>query len=576
MGKYELTTRQRLWILKSDLDADYMSFEKQYKDLNDFFLPSRGRFCVSTDSNRGDRRNHKIINNVGYLASRTLEAGMQAGMTSAARLWHRLGTPDSTLSEYGSVREWLDLVNLRIETYFGRSNLYQVLPTAYGDLGVFGTAAIFMDSDWESVFTFQSFPLGSYRIAKDRRGRVNVFYREFRMTVRQIIDTFGREDGKNGKPDWSIFSQRIRDLYERGNYEQWIEVCHVIEPNERHRPGNPFSWAKKFVSRYYERDCAEHEQEKYLRQKGYDFFPVLVPRWRVTGQDVYATDCPGMAALGDNKQLQASEKRHAQAVDKMTNPALLGSPGLKNSRVSLLSGDITYKSDDNDKLEPLHEVRLDLSHLTEKIEKLEDQINKAFFVDVFLPILENPRADRTATEVNQIKDERMLAMGPVLEQLNQDVLDPLIDNAFLLLHEAGLIPPAPEEIRGQELKVEYVSVLAQAQKLAGIGGMERLLSTATALNQIAPNTLAKVDWNEYVDQYADSLGISPKIIRSDEKVAELMNAQTAAAEKQQTIENIGQVAGAARDLAGADLESDSALSRLIGQSRAGQLTPTSV
>ena len=62
-----------------------------------------------------------------------------------------------------------------------------------------------LEEDSESVIITQSFPIGSYFIAKDHRGRVNTFFREFRMTVRQLVDKFGTEDGATGKPDWSKF-----------------------------------------------------------------------------------------------------------------------------------------------------------------------------------------------------------------------------------------------------------------------------------------------------------------------------------------------------------------------------------
>lgn len=560
-------------MLKADLDADYRTFESQYKDLNDYFLPSRGRFILQNDSNKGDRRNHKIIDNTGYLASRTLAAGMQAGMTSPTRPWFRLSTPDPALAEFGPVREWLDLVRQRMNTYFLRSNLYNVLPTAYGDLGVFGTAAIFMDKDMETVSRFQSFPIGSYRIAKDHRGRVNVFYREFRMTVRQLVNTFGRKDS-GGNVDWSYFSRQVKELYEKANYETWIEVAHVIQPNEEYDSKKLGSKYKRFQSCYFELNCSKNEQDSYLREAGYDYFPVLVPRWQATGQDAYATDCPGMASIGDNKQLQASEKRRAQAIDKMVNPPLKASSNLKNSKMSLQSGDLNWLEDMNDKIEAVHEIRLDLSHLNLSMEELRSRINKAFFVDVFLPVLQNPDHERTATEINQIKDERMLAMGPVLEQMNQDVLDPLIDNQFLLMVEAGFIPPAPEELQGMPLKVEQVSVMAEAQKLVGIGGMDRLLNLASIISKVDPSALNKLDLHQFIDEYADALGVSPKIVRSDDKVEEIMGAQAAAAQKESQVQAIGELSSAARNLSQTDMENDSALTRLVNEANAGALTQT--
>lgn len=572
--EYFLSKRQQYEDLRAQLDTDYKSFEPQYRDLNDYFLPTRGRFILSQDSNRGDRRNHKIYDPTGYLSARTLASGMQAGVTSPARPWKRLTTPDPELAEFGPVREWLDVVNQRMSTYFLRSNLYNVLPTAYGDLGVFGTAAIFMDKDAENVSNFMSYPIGSFRIAKDFRGRVNVFHREFRMTVRQLIDHFGRQN-EYGRPDWSIFSENVKKLYNRGQYETWVDVCHLIHPNPDYNPKKLEARFKKFKSCYYEKAAGDPKgkEDIFLRESGYDYFPVLVPRWQVTGMDVYGTDCPGMVAIGDNKQLQHGERRAAQAIDKMINPPMKASSGLKTTKASIVSGDITYLEDMNDRFEAAHEIRLDLSHLNAKQGEVRERIRRAFFEDLFLMLATSDRRDYTATEIMERKEEKLLALGPVLEQLNQDVLDPLIDNQFLLMQEAGLIPEAPQEIEGEQLKVEYLSIMAQAQKLVGIGGMDRLLGTLIQTAGVDPSVLKKFDTHQFIDEYADALGTPSRVIRSDEKVEELIKMEQEAAAKQAGLQNLTELSTAAKNLSQADMEKDSALSRLTSQANAGQLVP---
>lgn len=571
-----LTKRQRYEDLKSQLDTDYNSFRPQYMELNDYFLPTRGRFNLSMDSNRGDKRNNKIIDPTGYMAGRTLSSGMQAGVTSPARPWKRLTTPDPDLAEFGPVREWLDLVDQRMNTFFLRSNLYSVLPVAYGDLGVFGTAAVFMDKDAKNVANYMSLPLGSYRIARNYRGQVNVFYREYRMTVRQVISHFGRKDMESGQPDWSAFSTTVRNLYNRGQYEEWVNIAWVIEPNEYFDPRMLHSKFKQFSSCWYEKDSMEMNgsEHKFLRESGYDYFPILVPRWQVTGQDVYGTDCPGMISLGDNKQLQHGEKRGAQAIDKMINPPMNASGSLKKSGKSIVSGDVTYLEDPNDKFTPSHEVRIDINHLTGKQEEIRGRINKAFYVDVFLPVLNDKRDQRaSAAEIHQIGEERLLEVGPVLERLNVDLLDPLVDNKFLLMNEAGYIPEAPEELRGSPLKVQYISIMAEAQKVIGVSGLERILDMTTRAMAVDATVVNKLDVHEWLDQAADALGVTPRVLRADDKVQEIMAAQAKSQAASQNVAQAGELAGAAQKLSQTDMGNDSMLSRLLEQAKAGQLAP---
>jgi hypothetical protein len=222
--------RKRYELLYAQLKNERSSFDAHWKELGDYVLPRRPRFSL-TDVNRGDRRNRNIIDSTASLAVRTLRSGMMSGVTSPARPWFRLTTPDPGLSDQGSVKEWLHLVTQRMSTVFLKSNLYNTLPIVYGDLGVFGTAAMYVEEDFDDVIRTSSFPIGSYMISKDYRGKINLFIREFRMTVRQLVEQFGSKL-PNGTIDWSNFSQTVKNQWLNGNTEMWIDVIHVISPNE--------------------------------------------------------------------------------------------------------------------------------------------------------------------------------------------------------------------------------------------------------------------------------------------------------------------------------------------------------
>jgi len=132
-----------------------------------------------------------------------------------------------------------------------------------------------------------------------------------------------------------------------------------------------------------------------------------------------------------------------------------------------------------------------------------------------------------------------LALGPVLEQLNQDLLDPLIDVCFAMMFDEGMIAPPPDELSGMNLKVEYISIMAQAQKLVGLSGVERFANFAGNIAGVDQRVLDKINGDQLIDVYGDLTSIPPGIVRSDEDVAEIRKqraeAQAAAqrAEQQQ-------------------------------------------
>jgi hypothetical protein len=564
------------------LELERSTFISHWRELGENILPRRPRFLV-TDTNKGDRRNQKIINSTASLAARTLRSGMMGGITSPARPWFKLSTADEDLADFNPVKAWLYDVSNRMSTVFLRSNLYNMLPVVYGDLGVFSTAPMSIEEDFKNVIRCQSFPVGSYVIAKDYAGRINTFGRTFRLTVRQLVEQFGIINDKSNRVDWSNISEHAKDLYERGNYEAWIEVRHLISPNPAFDSKKSQSKFKKFRSVYFERGTSSSsaaanymsDGDTVLRESGYDYFPILCPRWEVTGEDVYGTDCPGMSALGDIKALQLYERKKAQAIEKMINPAMVAPASMKGQRNSILPGDITFMPEGRgqDEFRPAHNVNLDVNHVIGAVREHEDRIKRCFYEDLFLMLADSDRRQITATEIDERKEEKLLALGPVLEQVNQDLLDPLIDNTFDMMMKKNLLPKPPPELQGQPLRVEYVSVMAQAQKMIGLSSVDHFNQFVGQMSQISPDVRTKINFDEVVNVYGNLTGIPPKIIRSDED-AQAMRAQQQQAQAQaQQAQVAAQQAQSARNLSLAKTDEPSALTQLMEQSQAGQLAP---
>jgi hypothetical protein len=523
-----ITKRQRYQKLWAQLDTDRQSFFTHWKDLNDYIMPRRGRFLI-TDRNRGDRRAKNIIDSTATMAARTMSSGMMSGMTSPARPWKRLTTPDPDLAEYASVKDWLHQVNQRMDTIFLRSNWYMVLPNLYYDLGIFGTAAMIMEEDPKDLIRNTVFPIGSYMLGNDYRGEVRVFMREFGMTVRQIVEKFVDRADYDNPSSWSNISDRVKTLWTNRKTEDWIDVVHAVTINDDYDVTKLDAKYKPYSDCYYEK--ASVDQDIFLRESGFDEYPILAPRWSVTGEDTYGTDCPGMTTLGDIRQLQLGEKKSLQAIEKMINPPLVGPPSLRNFKVTELPGDISYVTESQfSQLRPLHEISPKVQDLEYKQDQVRQRIKRGFYEDLFLMLAySDPTASKqpvTAAEIAERHDEKLLALGPVLQQVEQALLKPAIDRVFAVMVRAGDIPEPPKELEGVTLKVEFISIMAQAQKMVGLSGLERFsgyviqIASAQAAAPESP-IWDKFDADESVDQYGDMMGVPPKVVVPDEQVQQV-------------------------------------------------------
>lgn len=505
------TLKEQLTKQLGMLEQERTTFEPHWRELSDFIIPRGSRFLTS-EANRGDRRNNKIVDPTATMANRTLSSGMMSGITSPARPWFKLATPDPEMMDYGPVKLWLETVQNRMNDMFNKSNLYQSLPIIYSSLGTFGTGALAVLEDDEDVIRTMPFPVGSYYIANSPRLSVDTCFRKFSMTVRQLVREFGLNS----------VSSSTKSAFENGTYEKWVDVVHAVYPNMNRETGKMNAKNKAFRSVYFE---VGGDNDKVLRESGYDEFPIMAPRWEVNGEDVYGSSCPGMIALGQVKALQLEQRRKAQQIDKQTNPPMIGPTSLKTQRVSLLPGDITYVDQVTgaEGLRPAYMVNPNLGDLLGDIQDTRKLINSAYFVDLFM-MLQNVNTRSMPVEaVIEMKEEKLLMLGPVLERLNDEFLDPLIDRAFSMMARKNMLPPPPEEMQGMPLRIEYISVMAQAQKAIGLSSLERFVGFVGNLANAKPEALDKLDVDQAIDNYAVMSGVSPTVVVPQEQAQQTRN-----------------------------------------------------
>lgn len=536
---------KRLAALKSERS----SFITAWMELSDNHLSHRGRFLTS-DRNKGSRHNNKQINNKSRLAARTLASGMMAGITSPARPWFRLSTSNPQLKEIAAVKEWLHQAQVTMYEVFAQSNFYNSIHSLYVELGVFATAPMGIYDDFENVIHCQTYTVGSYMLAANGKNEVDTLYREYERSVAQLVKQFGIDNVSNA----------VKKQWESGNTEQWVKIVHIIEPNDDRDRMSPMAKDMPFRSVYYEIGSETEREDKFLKRSGFKTFPIVAPRWEITGEDIYGTDCPGMMALGDTKALQLAERRSFQAVDKMLNPPLQGPVSLR-SKVgdSLRSGEIVWVPQASQGLKSIYDFRPDIPAIEAKIAQAENRISRAFYEDLFLMLANTDRKQITAREIAEKHEEKLLMLGPVLERLHTELLDPIIDITFEKLQSNGVLPPPPPELQGLDLKIEYVSVLAQAQRLVAVGGLERLSGYVGNLAQIWPEARFKFDAMQSVDEYADSIGVTPGVVRSDDRVQEMQQAEQQAAQQQAAMQQGQDLAKVAKDVSQTDLSEDNAL-----------------
>lgn len=543
-------TRDKLFTRWGQLKSERATWWSHWQEISSYLLPRSGRFFVQ-DRDKGWRRHNNIYDNTGTRALRVLGAGMMAGATSPARPWFRLSTGDPDLNMHAPVKLWLDDVTKRMQTVFQKSNTYRALHQMYEELGAFGTSANIILPDYQSVIHNYPLTTGEFCIATDYQGRVCTLYREFEKTVAEIVKEFGYKNCSN----------TVKNLYDRGSLDQWIRLIHAIEPRADRDVRKKDDLNMPFMSVYFE---VGGDPNKYLRESGYKEFPAVCPRWSTVGGDIYGSS-PGMEVLGDVKQLQHEQLRKAQGIDYKTKPPLQVPSSMKNRDVETLPGGISFvdAAGPQGGIRTAFDVNLDLSHLLQDIQDVRERIRGGFYADLFLMLANATDTRMTATEVAERHEEKLLMLGPVLERLHNELLDPLIEITFSRMVEAGVLPPAPPELQGMDLNVEFVSMLAQAQRAIGTNSVDRYVANLGQVAQFKPDVLDKFDADQWADAYGDMLGVDPNMIVANDKVALIRQSRAQAMAEQTKANQMQQNAQTVRDLSQAQTTEPSALTNVI-------------
>lgn len=547
----ELSPRQLMLKRLGQLKTERSSWMMHWKELSTYLSPRQGRYFV-TDRNQGYRRHNSIYDNTGTRALGSLAAGLMGGLTSPARPWFRLATADEDLNKHPAVKQWLNDCTNTMLTVFQRSNTYRALHSVYRELGVFGTAANIVMPNYSNIIHNHPLTTGEYCIATDFQGKVTTLYREFQITVSQMVKEFGREK----------CSTAVQNMYDRGQLDSWITIVHCIEPRSDRDPKMLDALNMAWKDAYFEQGG---EGDKLLRESGFKRFPALCPRWDVEGGDIYGNS-PGMEALGDIKQLQHEQLRKAQGIDYMTKPPLQVPTSMKNRDVETMPGGITFsdRTDATGGIKTMFDVNLNLQYLLGDIQDVRERIRGSFYADLFLMISDGQDRSKTATEVAELHEEKMLMLGPVLERLQDELLDPLIEITFEEMLEARIAPPPPKELQGQELSVELVSMLAQAQRAIATNGVDRFVSNLGAIAQFKPDILDKFDSDKWADQYSDMLGVSPDLIVPDDQVQKIRQARAKAQAQQAQQEQLAQASQTAKNLGQTPTNGGNAASDVLG------------
>lgn len=528
-----------------------------WKDIRDNELPYDGQFD-DDQAGKPSMHDEELYSNITGDCRAIFAAGIMSGLTPPSRKWFRLTLADATISDNNIVKRVLDQRYDIMEFIFARSNYYNTMHTVYMELP-YGQAPMGIFQTGGRI-TFVQYPIGTYALATNARGIVDAFARKVKMTAAQLVGQFGIEN----------CPQHVQEDYRKtGGHSEWYTVCWMVEPNRSDAAGEG-NRNMPFKSVYWV-DGANRDE--VLAVSGFEEWPIPVARYNVKGLEAYGTG-PGWDALPDARMLQKMEYDSAVATELGIKPPLQG-PAEIIDTINLYPGSYTPTGDGINPIQPIFKGQLDIGTLDAKIQRIEDRIKRKFSTDLFLMLEQIDRGQMTAQEVIARNQEKMAQLGPVVERLQSEFLDVIIERVYNLLDRNGIFPPIPDEVadimEGQEIKIEYLSPLAQAQKMSGLTAIEQGIAFTGQVAQYDQRVLNRVDFSDAVAKYLDRIGVPATMIRSEEEYQKILEeqqkAQEAAAQaaaQAQAVEQTVPLSQAAKNVQEAANDGNPALQEILG------------
>lgn len=535
----DLKLRQRILTRWGTLKKEREPYMTQWLEISEHITPSRGRFLIGKNRNESRSRWNRIVDSSAVRAANILAAGLMSGMTDPSSQWFALTTGTPNLDEAQAVKVWLDQVQRIMEMAFTRTNTYQALHQGWRDVGTYGVMAMVIAEDDREVFHCYPLSVGEYAIGVDDRGVPDTLYRRFIMTAAQLVARFGR----------SKLSADVLRNFDARQVDHEYKLIHAIEPRFDRQYGKRDSRNMPWRSVIIQID-SDGTKDGILEESGFNEFPCVVGRWGASASDVYSEESPGMVALGDVRQLQHEQKQKGNSIDYIVNPPLIMPTAARDNEDDFEPGGRIYLDApaQKDAVQSAWQVQMDINALRQDIAEVQQRINQAFSVDMFLMLSGQQMGKMTATEVAERHEEKLMMLGPVLSRLNNEVLKPLIERTFSILYRAGQLPPAPPELAGVELSIEYTSMLARSQRAIRANSLDQFLQRIGQVAQFDPNVLAKIDSFRIVDEYADYLSVAPSVVVPTEQAQQKIEAQQQAQQQAQQAEQMQQAADAVSKL----------------------------
>lgn len=500
----------------SNLKSNRADFDSYYQTLHNYFYVEGAN--ITTKKNKGAEIN-MLLDATSLNSGDVLASGLANYLTPEASKWVFLQHSNPALRDNKEVKQWCQDTTEEVLFTLSRSNFYNQMPIFYKASGVYGTAGLFCEKDFDDGVRFYNIPINKLYLTEDARERPNEFYLKFEYTAEQAISRFG-----------DVCSDEIKECYASGrnNDKKFEFICYFGKRLERDpRKIDTANMPVRMV-------WVDAKTKKKMAESGFNSMPCVAHRFYKQPQIVYGYS-PAMKALPYVRLVNTmtdtilrSSMKQADPAFALPDDAFLGVPNFNPRQINYYQRGKLSPKDDIFPIGNFGNLAIGLNEL----QYYQAQIEKLMFVDTF-QAFQAITKQMTVPEVMERISEKMTLLGPAVGRYMNDVLQPLIEKVVLILYESNSLPRLPDVMmQDPNFEVKFVGRLVQTQRQSELNNIVNAMALSGQIAQFNPEVLDKINADEALNDIFDISGVSARILKSDAEVQQIRKARAEAAAEQ--------------------------------------------
>lgn len=515
-----LTKAEQLIQIYNSIKGQRANFESYWQSLHDYF------YIEAEDVNRSyypgtELSTTALYDSTSLDAGDVLASGFMNYLTPPASKWFGLRARNPKFKDNERVKTFFDDCAEEVNYLLNRSNFYAQMHASYKASGIYGTSILLSEEDAKDDVRWYSVPIKNVCVLEDGRGRVSTYFFEFEYTPNQAADLWGMDKLSVG------MQEEIKaNKGDEAKHKFVLYITKRVRRDEKKtdRKNKPI-----------EASWIDFEQKAIIDEGGYNEFPAMCHRFDKRPFIVWGYS-PAMKALPFARILNAIAKTNLRTMMKRTDPPLaipdnaFIMPFNSNPRA------VNYY--DKSKMDGKNDIFAfanegDPQAGMMAIEYYQQKVKALMYNDVFLAF-EGLTKQMNNPEVMERINEKMTMLGPAVGRYISEILNPVVIRTLGILQRKGRLPKPPGELlEDPNYEIDFVSRLAQSQRLSELNALMTGLNLVGQMAQFKPEVLDKIDGDKVVNEAWSILGAPNRVFMDDEMVEAIREQRGRAAMAQQ-------------------------------------------